>query len=135
MAKCNLAAETDGLGYSVEEGDAGAPVVAWEKEPVSIHADEAVTQEQELTSALEIAEDWLRETLAAGPVAALEIVSRAQAFGVKETTLNRAARKLGVKHQKTVSGWFWIQDCQECQDSTSGNVGDVGKVENGRVGI
>lgn len=65
-------------------------------------------------SALEIAQDFLREGLRRGPRLAAEIRAAAETAGVAERTLERAQRELGVVHARRNDGpgrgrgrWVW----------------------------
>jgi putative DNA primase/helicase len=118
--KCNLAAEGDGLAFSIV-GDPAA--IVWERTPIRMSADDALADENETSTrgpepkARPAAEEWLRQVLAAGPVASGDKDNpapgtvRAQAAEAcfKWTTIRRAADGLGVRREKsTITGaWQW----------------------------
>lgn len=64
-------------------------------------------QAEEDRSTIEEAEDFLREVLAAGPMAARELVQEARENGISKRTLDRAKKKLGIKSQREGEQWYW----------------------------
>ena len=91
--KNNLAPDRSGLAFEIVEG-----VVAWEQNAVNVTADEALRVEwgdDDRTAKAE-ATDWLRGTLADGPVLASDVKARARADGIAPRTLDRAKVALGV---------------------------------------
>lgn len=122
-AKNNLAADMGGLAYSIVEAENGAPLIAWENEPVSMTADEALAVESDDRSATDEAMDFLRELLADGPMKASEAQKEARLAGISEKPLRRAREKLGIKPRKdTFSGpWVWAlsvhEDAQNSEDA------------------
>ncbi len=109
-AKLNLAADPDGLAYRVADGR-----VAWEAEPVRMHADEAFAAEAAgpdagpRNTAREEAAEWLQQTLASGPRPSGDVVREAEEYGIRERTLRRAFKELGGKARKAEfdGGWLW----------------------------
>lgn len=55
------------------------------------------------------AEAWLRKTLGAGPMLSRELEPLARAAGIPQRTLDRAAKHLGLRREKTAEGWQWPQ--------------------------
>lgn len=111
--KCNLSAGGDGLAYGVLpfHDNPDIPVIAWEADPVSIGADEAMAagaERSESHSALEEASDWLRGVLSAGPMKAKEIKKQANADGIASRTLDRAKASLGIKAKRDGYGGPWV---------------------------
>jgi hypothetical protein len=116
-AKNNLARDADGLAFRIEGVNVASPTgpletsrVAWEREPVSITADELMESEKPArVSAVDTAADWLRKTLADGAVSSHNICARAEAAGITTSTLNRAKTRLGIKSAKAsmADGWSW----------------------------
>lgn len=109
--KNNLAKDTTGLAYSIITAENGAPVVAWESEPVMITADEALApfeSDEDKTSA-----DWavmvLQDVLKDGPVLASVAIKEAKQAGLTDKTLRTAREKLGIKPVKAAfrGGWLW----------------------------
>lgn len=98
--KNNIAGDVLGLAYTIGPGDpGGAPVVAWETEPVSLSADDALAADRGnhgAASALNEAVNWLRDTLADGPRPAKEVKDAADRDGIKARTLDRAKARLRV---------------------------------------
>jgi hypothetical protein len=116
--KNNLGPDTTGLGFRIEGVTISSPAgpletsrVLLEAGPVTMTADEVMKAEAapECPSALDTASDWLRETLAGGPMAASELLELAKSDGVAEKTLQRASKELKIKKSKggMDSGWVW----------------------------
>jgi len=66
------------------------------------------------------AEEWLRDCLSGGPIAAAEVMRAATLVGVKRATLYRAADSVGVSKRKVGgrgAGWLW-----ELKDSGSSKI-------------
>jgi hypothetical protein len=86
--------------------------VAWETEPVSITANQALAAEAggtEDRNARAEAEKFLRDLLAGGPVPAKEGEQDARALGIAPATLRRARKKLEIVADKISmeEGWTW----------------------------
>jgi hypothetical protein len=107
-------------------------------------ADEAMQAESasKSTSALELASDWLRETLANGPVAATDVFDRAKAEGISEKTLRRASKAFKVQKVKEAmeGGWEWslppkmaksAEDAQASSVATFEETGHLREQESG----
>jgi putative DNA primase/helicase len=100
--------------------------VAWDDAPVTITADEAMSQaDPEEASALREAKDWLKEILANGPVSSNDIQRQARALGISAATLRRAQKSLKIRAKKRPGrggGWDWeLKDAQDAQ----GDLGDL----------
>ncbi len=107
--KCNLSREPDGLAFRLK-GD--PPHIVWEAEPVKMNADDALIGDAERRGpepeARDAAEAWLRQILAAGPVASGDlhkpapgtIRALAKEADLKWPTVRRAADKLGVRRER-----------------------------------
>jgi hypothetical protein len=152
--KSNLSEDGDGLAYSLDETFSanGQPVVKWETAPVSISADEALSDDggwhgddddDSDTSELEEAKTWLADMLANGPMAAKEIHKQATQDRISPSTLNRAKKDLGVKAHKAKGvahgAWSWSmgEGCQQERQAPGqenlgnvGNLGNLGKTPN-----
>ena len=137
--KNNLGPDVMGLAFEIEGASipsAAGPLatsrVCWESEPVSITADEVMEAEKPgNASALDAAVDWLRETLADGPVSSGDIFEQADAAGISKATVRRASNELRIKPIKSgmAGGWSWSlpskvlnsrEDAQEKSLSTFG---------------
>jgi len=92
--------------------------VAWDTESVAITANQALAAEAagpDQRSALEAAEEFLREALARGPVPQKELKADAEGAGLSWATVRRAKDRLGViVRRETASGfasgagqWLW----------------------------
>jgi hypothetical protein len=124
--KNNLAADTaNGLAFRIEpHGAGGAPVVCWEREPVTITADEALTPDlRERGRPADYradAEQWLRDALADGPRPAKDVTSEAvEAHCISKRTLDRARRSIGVVafRPENPGPWWWtLPDDAHCQN-------------------
>lgn len=106
-AKLNLARDPDGLAYRIDDGR-----VAWEYEPVKMHADEAIAAEAKEAASVErgsvcrAAAAWLRERLGDGVVPTSEVIADAKEQDISERTLRRAFKQLGGRSKKDGS-WCW----------------------------
>jgi putative DNA primase/helicase len=119
--KDNLGRRADGLGYSIVSsfvGTNGSIVssrIAWDNQPVTMTADEALKAhaEKDKAKARGHAEDFLRTKMDPGQsYAAGEIQSAATAAGISERTLRRARDSLGVKKSKNgfQGKTYWWRD-------------------------
>ncbi|MBK9129160.1 MAG: AAA family ATPase [Phycisphaerales bacterium] len=122
--KNNLAPDLGGLAYAIEPmGAGGHPVLAWERDPVTLSADEALGPDRGDGGATERAAEWLADALADGPQPARELFERAERVGIAARTLKRAkarVRALAVKGGFG-GGWVWRlpQEGQEGQEGHS----------------
>jgi putative DNA primase/helicase len=126
--KNNLAPLGKGLAFQVEQRLVGAPgqgivasSVAWETEPVSISADQALQALEaqasgEARSAAVEAEAFLRDMLAGGAVAVKELKREAHDAGLSWRTLRRAQKSLGIESARRAERgdglgdrgrWYW----------------------------
>jgi hypothetical protein len=118
-SKNNIAPIKHGVAYRIEgclvKDDAGQEIltsrVSWETEPVTITADQALAAHEDTDdrSAAAEAEEFLRDKLSAGPVAAKDGEEHARALGIAAKTLKRSRKKLGVIAEKAglKEGWTW----------------------------
>ena len=100
--KNNLARKGNGLAFSIV-GEPGR--VVWERDPVTMTADDAMAAEAEkqrrkpgpnAKTRREVV-DWLRAALADGPRLVNDLDSEAAAHGHSKATVRRAKEELGVK--------------------------------------
>jgi len=118
-AKSNLAKEPTGLAYALESvdmpgiGQMGR--VAWEPHPVAMTADDALAAaaaDPEDRTARESAADWLKDTLASGPMKADDVKAAAKESGLSLRTVRRAQAAAGVKVRRQGFGpgaaWHWF---------------------------
>ena len=104
--KCNLARDPTGLAYELRPADNGTAVVAWERDPVTTKADDALAlfprkRGPEPETQREAAR-WLRSALANGPRRARELYKEAwDEHKISERTLDRAKAELGVKSARS----------------------------------
>jgi len=100
-----------GLAYTILTADNGAPILAWEPEPVDVRAAELLSRMESEEQRLDTdwAGDTLHDVLANGPVPALEVFKECDKAGVSKKQARRAAEKLGVITKKTgfQGGWTW----------------------------
>jgi putative DNA primase/helicase len=83
--------------------------VAWETEPVSITANQALAAEaagSEQRSAMAEAEEFLKDILASGPVPQKDIKADAEGAGFSWATVRRAKDRLGVQAKRETEGAF-----------------------------
>lgn len=111
--KNNLADDQSGLAYGIVDG-----ALAWEQGAVTVRADDVLGDGDgssasskpgpEQTTRAE-ATAWLREILAAGPIAAAQVQHEAEAMRFAIGTLRRAKEELAAKAFRPSPGgpWFW----------------------------
>lgn len=127
-AKSNIGLDSGGFYYDLQSMDvAGNPglqasAVLW-GDPVDGEARELLAQaEQSGVDAdggvLGECKDFLKVTLAAGPLPAKQIFAEARNAGLSEKTVRRAKDALGIKPAKTRfdGGWEWSLPTQVAQD-------------------
>ncbi len=113
--KNNLGNDRDGLAYCLDDTFSanGQPVVKWEATPVSISADDALSEDggrgEEDPSELEEAKTWLADMLAAAPMLAKDVLAQSRQNGISKRTLYRAKKALNVTTTKKGfdTGWAW----------------------------
>lgn len=111
--KNNIAAEMGGLAYSIAVAENGSPIIAWEQEPVSMTADEALTalDSYERNSPVEEAVDFLKQVLSGGAAKASDVKKEAREAGIADRTLQRARERMGINPQRRgfggEGGWTW----------------------------
>jgi hypothetical protein len=118
-AKCNVGPLTSSLGCQIEA--ASVPVsdgvietsrlrFTGRREGIGAEDLLAVT-ERVAPRARDEAADFIRQELAAGPVPAAEMTTRAAALGIAEKTLKRAKQEVGVRSGKgkgsQTGAWYW----------------------------
>lgn len=112
--KFNIGEKPDGLAYKIIQNENGNPVVAWEKDPIDVDADEALQVDSTHSSERDAAKEFLEDILSDGSVAAKEIIAEAKQFSFSERTLYRAKDRLKIVSFRTGSegvrgggGWHW----------------------------
>ena len=112
--KMNLCAESTGLAFRLQKVTDEMAVVQWDTEPITINADDALAAEigerGELKS--DMASEWLRELLAAGPLPVDEVKRSAEAAGYAWATVRRAMNTAGVQSRReggigAAGRWVW----------------------------
>jgi putative DNA primase/helicase len=101
-AKNNLAPDTLGMAYAIVDG-----ALAWEAEPVTMTADDAMQQAAnagENRSERNDAAEWLGEVLADGPMPVKDLERMARDSGVSWPTVKRAKDELGVQSNRSGFG-------------------------------
>ena len=107
-AKNNLAPPPQGLAFRLEQTIVGSNIVTsrvdWERDPVTITANEALAAKSAGAGhrpSEEEAEAFLKDLLLAdGPVSTKQVKADADASGLSWTTVKRAKVRLGVKANK-----------------------------------
>jgi putative DNA primase/helicase len=98
--KANLAEPAHGLAYRIV-AEQGQPRIAWEPGAVTVTAEEALAALAKCgRGAADEAEEFLRDELADGPLAAADLRARADAAGQAWRTVQRAADDLGVGRRR-----------------------------------
>jgi hypothetical protein len=112
--KNNLALDCGGLAYSVMSTGDGVPYLAWEPEPVTMTADEAMAPADDKDKDRRLrneAANWLKDELQSGPAASQQLFTRGKAGGFSEKTLRRAKHDLRLRAYKEGFGsgstWMW----------------------------
>jgi hypothetical protein len=124
-AKLNLARDPEGLAYRITDGR-----VAWESQPIRMHADDAFAAEAAAAAGVEPgrrdaerreAVEWLREQLLRGPTPASEVIEMGKQSGFNKRTLQRAFEKLGGLRNKDLFGgpWMWSLPSQNDTEDDS----------------
>jgi len=107
--KNNLGDDRTGYAYQLVTADNGAPVLAWEPDPVETTLEEiaqAVTEHK--PRPVEQAVAWLKSLLAAGPVLRNEIEEKAKADGHSWRSVERAKKDAGIAaHKRFDKKWEW----------------------------
>lgn len=139
--KNNLAKDSTGLAYSVLTAENGAPVIEWEKDAVTMTADEALAQNETKDEMAQA--DWaiwiLEDLLADGPVKASVVIQEIKKAGITDKQKRIAQAKLKIRpyKDKTVfnGGWWWAlpshQDAHLGEDAsiqTGDTLGDEGRL-------
>ena len=111
QAKNNLAADSGGLAFRVEQSIVGkdivASAIAWEGERIARTADEILSANREGSETPERAEaeEFLRDVLSGGPRPSIEIEAEARGAGVSWRTVRRAQKAIGIKpYRKAEAG-------------------------------
>ncbi|SFN69390.1 AAA domain-containing protein [Nitrosospira briensis] len=113
--KNNLGPDGNGMAYRIEVVN-GVSRVAWEKESISISADEALGRDDDAggheTTLAGDAADWLSDVLSAGAVSSNDVKKHAKEAGYSWATIRRAQAALGVKPQRVGGAagdgaWVW----------------------------
>jgi hypothetical protein len=111
--KHNLAGLCTGLAYRITASGDGSPFIVWEKDPVSLDADEVLNADPKEKRARAKrrgeAEDWLRNLLANGPMPSEQVEAEGKKAGFSWGTLRRAKEQIGFKARKAgfAGGWIW----------------------------
>jgi hypothetical protein len=121
--KNNLAPLGKGLAFRLEQrliGDPGQGIVAssvvWETEPVTITADQALQAADDRCGGGGVgaeAEEFLRDALAGGAMAVMDLKADAKEAGLSWATIRRAKDRLGVVAERESYGrdgggrWTW----------------------------
>ena len=108
--KTNLAEESAGLAYTIFSAGDDPPSLIWDKEPVSIRANDVLTKrDEEDRDGLSEVVNWLGIVLRDGPMTVKDLQAEAKAAGLSWMTVRRAKQKLGVVSEKSVFNgpWRW----------------------------
>lgn len=110
--KNNIASDTGGLAYAIKAaGENDQPVVTWERDTVSITADEllAASADGRGRTERDDAKEWLSDYLASGSRRATDAETDGKAAGFSMGTLRRAKAELKVRSIKHPFGgpWDW----------------------------
>ncbi len=104
--KHNIAIRGVTQSYRISAEEGGMATLKW-LGPSDLTVDDLISSEGNArTSALDIAIQYLKETLKDGPQAASKVETDAAARDISEKTLERARRVLEVKSTKKGTRWF-----------------------------
>ena len=113
-AKNNLGDDRTGYAYRIEPttvtGGIATSRIVWAPDVVTVTADEAMATPREADAPRRsVAETWLGEILADGPVPVRRIEAEAKEAGMSWATVRRAAEGLEIVTEKTgyEAGWAW----------------------------
>lgn len=131
-----MAPETHGLAFSII-GD--PPRIAWERDPVTLNADDALVVENQARrktpgperEALSEATTWLAAALADGPRPARDLVDEwCNGHGGSKRTLDRAKQTLSVEaHRSEVPGpWWWRLPGKDAKPTEAEQLGNLGNL-------
>ncbi len=99
-----------GLAYRIENG-----VICYEAEPLDMTSAELLAQGTE--KPVDVAAAWLLAQLSQGELPASDLQIAATLHGIKDRTLNRAKKQLGVVSRKVENRWYWaLQDASNEQE-------------------
>jgi hypothetical protein len=121
--KNNLSPDSSGLAFRIEGVTIPSPYgsietarIAWEQDPVTITADEAIRPpEPAADTVLGQAIGWLLSTLRE-PSEAKEIYANAAKMGISQITVRRAAKNLYVRKRKGGPEGRWVWSLPDGQD-------------------
>jgi len=110
--KNNIATDVTGLSFDIRpHGSGGALVVAWDRKPVEITADDALDPDSDESGSLAEAMEWLESELSGASRPAKDTKAKAKKDGIAERTLMRAKKRLLVKAEHVGFGegsrWMW----------------------------
>ncbi len=124
--KNNLGPDNSGLAYSISQTSSNIPLIQWEPDPVSISADDALSQmTDDMRSEREEAREWLCDLLEnnGGGMLAEDIEKERRKDGPSQATLRRARgdlRKDGVIDKSKSFGngkWRWYLSAASDQEA------------------
>jgi len=123
--KNNLGPLPASLAYRLTPAGSVA-LIEWEPKPCDLTAEDITAQPARNSPVQDAAASWLREQLAAHPVAARDLYAAAEEAGHSKRTIDRAKKSLGVVTYREGYGkdgvWMW-QLPKGCQPSPiRGNV-------------
>lgn len=95
--KNNIAPDVMGLGYRITDLGDNRAVVAWEKDPIELTADDALAQDPRGGDDADGAdvEGWLREVLTDGDTPSADILREGKRNGFPDKTIRKAFRRIG----------------------------------------
>jgi hypothetical protein len=123
--KNNLAPKGTGLAFII---CGQPPAISWEREPVAMSADDALSVENgdekkkpgPKPETRDRAVEWLRDLLRSGPMASKDIQAEAKEAGYAWRTVHRAKDDLAIKpyRQQFGSEWMWkLPSCEHVPQS------------------
>jgi hypothetical protein len=123
--KNNLAREAGGLAFAIQPDSFGAPIVAWEADPITETAGEILQALRDLSAegsqrgSLEAAAKMLRELLETGSKSSEAVKSAAEERGISWRTITTARKLLGVETSKKGFSGGWMMSLPEGRNPPS----------------
>jgi hypothetical protein len=105
--KGNLSKPAPSLEFELAEADNGTVKVEWGEETSLVADDLAAPALPKKRSALETAEEFVRDSLKDRAVLSTRLEKVARSAGISPSTLRRAKEALGVDHKKVGKGPWW----------------------------
>jgi len=139
--KNNLAKDTHGFAYRIEEKDLSGIItsfVAWEPDKIDLSAEEILSTQGDKSENRAFAESFLREELKDGiEIPCKGLYERAEEHRISSKVLWKMKEKIGAKARKTgyEGGWVWYMPIDaDYEDSQNTKIPEGSLIRNGNLG-